>query len=90
MTDFVPMSTDFFCKNINQPYTGENVKHIILNVELLTSHLKRKSKLTNGDGGIHSVLHYLFIYIKINFWVLSIYRADNVLGSKDSMIEKKD
>lgn len=37
-------------KNINQPYTGENAKGVLPIVEILASHLKKKSKLTNGDG----------------------------------------
>lgn len=81
MTNFVPMNTGLICKNINQPYTGGNAKYVLAS---LTSHLTKKSQLPN------CILHYLFIHLYENYLLPNIYRADTVLGSKDSIIGKEE
>lgn len=45
------------CKNINQPHTGGYAKDVLPIVELLTSHLKKKSKQSIPHCAIFLSIH---------------------------------
>lgn len=62
---FCPNEHWLLCKNINQPYTDESAKDVLPIIELLTSHLKNKSKLTNGDG---ESIPYCTIFLLIHLY----------------------